>query len=134
MGRLSVECMFSEPPRTVPVVSIAILSARSPFVTHQRNDLGRLVGESMGKLLVKGDQMCNVDVTVILLHQYVLSYLVTIYEGIVEAELENEVAQLFLDMAGRILGIAIIGIEHGCRIDRLSIHDRGAMFVSALLL
>ena len=77
--------------------------------------------------------MCNVDVTVVLLDQYILSYLITIYERVVEAELEDEVAQLLLDMAGRILGIAIIGIEHGCRINRLPIHDQVQMSVTAIL-
>ena len=54
-------------------------------------------------MLVVCDQMRDVDVAVVLLRQHVLSDLISVYEDVVEVELEDEVDQLLLYLSVRLL-------------------------------
>lgn len=63
---------------------------------YQRNDFCGVLLELMRKLFVVRDQVCNIDVAVVLLYEYVLADLVSVEENIVEVEIHDEVHQLLL--------------------------------------
>lgn len=67
------------------------------ILAHQRDDFGGVLLKLMRQLLVVGNQMRNVDIAVVLLHEYVLANLVSVKEDIVEVEIHDEVDQLLLD-------------------------------------
>ena len=69
-------CKSSMPLQTV-VVSIRI-TASLRSVGYQRNDLGGVLSELVGKLFVVGDEVGNVDVAVVLLHQDIFTDLVSV--------------------------------------------------------
>lgn len=84
--------------------------------------------------------MCNVNIAVVLLYKHVLADLIStyhqyyvvmpwsrlrdapIYEGIVKAKLEDELAQLCFRLGGRTLTIVRIRCEHAQGVYGLSIH------------
>lgn len=85
-------------------------------ISYNRNDVCRLIVQSMGQMLVVCDEMCNVDVAIVLFREYILSYLVTatlserelaehcvqflpVDVHILKMELEDKVDQFFLDFA-----------------------------------
>jgi hypothetical protein len=49
------------------------------------------------KLFIVRDQVCDIDVTVVLLHEDILANLVSVKKNIVEVEVHDEVDQLLLD-------------------------------------
>ena len=74
--------------------------------------------------------MRNIDVAEVLLDENILSYLISdtpsamnfflccsatsvpVDESVVEAEIEDEVAQVLLDLPARILVVSVVGREH----------------------
>jgi hypothetical protein len=93
--------------------TISIAATLCPCVcSYYRDDLGRLVVQPMGQVLVEGDEVRNVDVAEVLPRQHVLADLVSantislfsfcgvvvpVDEDIVEMEVEDELDQLLLD-------------------------------------
>lgn len=53
------------------------LCARLERSLEQRDDFGRVLGELVGQLLVERDEVCNVDVAVVLLDEHVFADLVS---------------------------------------------------------
>jgi hypothetical protein len=49
------------------------------------------------KLFVIRDQVCNVDITVVLLDEYVLADLVSVEKDVIKMEVHDKVDQLLLD-------------------------------------
>ena len=72
--------------------------------THYGDDLARFVVQAMGKLLIVGNQMGHVNVTVESLGQDIFPDLVSVYEGILDVEIQDEVDELFLDVGSRVFG------------------------------
>ena len=82
--------------------------------TDERYYLGWLGGKLMGKLFVVRYEMCNVDIAVVLLHEYILPYLIPVeyvsnswqlpyrslpvYEDVVKTELQDKLTELVLNM------------------------------------
>ena len=54
-------------------------------------------------MLIECDQVRNIDIAKVLFRQYVFSYLIAIYEDIVEVKFEYEVDKLLLNLAVALL-------------------------------
>ena len=54
-------------------------------------------------MLIECDQVRNIDVAKVLLRQHIFSYLIAVYEDIVEVEFEYEIDELLLNLAVALL-------------------------------
>lgn len=68
---------------------------------EQGDDIGRVGGQLVCELFIVGDQMCQVDIAEILLHQHVLPKLVSVNVGSVDLKCEHKVFQLALEFRAR---------------------------------
>jgi len=84
----------------VSILSSGVCREKCPY---DRYDIRWLIVQSLRQVLVVCDQVRNVDVAVVLLRQHVLSDLISVYEDVVEVELEDEVDQLLLYLSVRLL-------------------------------
>jgi|SRR5271154_6770156 len=64
---------------------------------EQWDEIGWFGGELVGELFIVGDEMCNVDVTEVLLHKNILSNLVSVDESAIKLEGQDELLEFGLD-------------------------------------
>lgn len=67
--------------------------------------------------------MANIHVAVVLLKQHILTDLISVYEGIVETELEDKLFQLLLNLASCVFLIVIVWGQNWQRVYTSYVHD-----------
>jgi hypothetical protein len=91
---------------------------------YQRDDFGGILRELVGQLFVVGDEMGNVNVAVVLLHEHILPDLVSVNKDIVEMEVHDKVDEGLLEArrgAGILMAIANLAAVNGDGVGGLSV-------------
>lgn len=99
------------------------LRALPESVLEERYYICRLAGELVCKFFVVRYQVRNIDITVVLLHEDVFSYLVSVDIGSVQLESKDELFEFGLDFCSWFDGRVLERCEYAQRVRRSCVHS-----------